>query len=451
MLTDIEIAQSCEMQPIGKIADTARRCAEDLLEPYGPLQGEGRLQRCWWKIAHEPGKLVLVTAINPTPGGRRQDHHYHRSGRRAAAGGHTTRVVALREPSLGPVFGIKGGAAGGGYAQVVPMEDINLHFTGDIHAIAAANNLLAAMLDNQHPAGQRAAASTRAAITWKRCMDMNDRQLRNVVDGLGGKAQRHAARGRLRHHGGQRDHGDRSAWPPPSPTSRSASPASSSPTPTTTSPSPPAICTRRARWRRCCKDALKPEPRADARAARPRSCTAARSPTSRTAATPSSPRSTALASGRRTCVTEAGFGADLGAEKFLDIKCRLAGLVPERGRGGGDGPRAQEPRRRGEGRPRQGEPAKRWKRGLPNLRRHRAATSARSGGCRPVVALNRFTTDTDAEIELVRRAAAETGAKVALCEVWAKGGEGGRELARLVMEEARPRRSLPTFCLHLSG
>ena len=183
MLTDIEIAQSCEMQPIGKIAEKLN-IPEEMLEPYGRYKA--KVDHIALKDLPQKGRLVLVTAINPTPAGEGKTTVSIGLADALAGWRAITPCLALREPSLGPVFGVKGGAAGGGYAQVVPMEDINLHFTGDMHAITAANNLIAAMVDNQHPAGQPCRIDPRR-VTWKRCMDMNDRQLRSVIDGLGGK------------------------------------------------------------------------------------------------------------------------------------------------------------------------------------------------------------------------------------------------------------------------
>ena len=182
MLTDIEIAQSCEMQPIGKIAEKLN-IPEEMLEPYGRYKA--KVDHIALKDLPQKGKLVLVTAINPTPAGEGKTTVSIGLADALRLEGYNA-CLALREPSLGPVFGVKGGAAGGGYAQVVPMEDINLHFTGDMHAITAANNLIAAMVDNSIQQGNPCRIDPRR-VTWKRCMDMNDRQLRSVIDGLGGK------------------------------------------------------------------------------------------------------------------------------------------------------------------------------------------------------------------------------------------------------------------------
>ena len=426
MLSDIEIAQSCTLKPIGEIAEKAG-IAPDLLEPYGRYKAKVD----YIALQDKPlrGKLVLVTAINPTPAGEGKTTVSIGLADALNLEGHNV-CLALREPSLGPVFGVKGGAAGGGYAQVVPMEDINLHFTGDMHAITAANNLIAAMLDNSIQQGNPLHIDPRR-VTWKRCMDMNDRQLRSIIGGLGGKAN-----------GTPREDGFDI---------------------TTASEIMATLCLAasiadlKARVARIVvgrtyddkpvtagdlgaqgavtallKDALRPNL------------------VQTLIGTPAFVHGGPFANIAHGCntviatktalrladvvVTEAGFGADLGAEKFIDIKCRMAGLTPSavvlvatvralKSHGGvakADLGTENLPA---------------LERGLDNLRRHLRNIS-QVWGLRPVVALNRFTSDTDAEIELVRRAAAEAGAKVALCEVWAKGGEGGRELARLVMEEA---------------
>ncbi len=426
MFTDIEIAQSCAMQPIAKIADTLG-VAPDLLEPYGKYKA--KVDYLALKELPQKGKLVLVTAINPTPAGEGKTTVSIGLADALRLEGYNA-CLALREPSLGPVFGVKGGAAGGGYAQVVPMEDINLHFTGDMHAITAANNLIAAMVDNSIQQGNPMNIDPRR-ITWKRCMDMNDRQLRNLIDGLGGKAN-----------GTPREDGfDITTASEIMATLCLAS----------------SIADLKARIARIVvarsyddkpvtagdihaegaatallKDALRPNL------------------VQTLIGTPAFVHGGPFANIAHGCntviatqtalrladvvVTEAGFGADLGAEKFIDIKCRMAGLVPSavvlvatvralKSHGG-----VAKADLGAENLPA-------LEKGLDNLRRH-LRNIREVWGLHPVVALNRFTSDTDAEIELVRRAAAETGAKVALCEVWAKGGEGGRELAKLVMEEA---------------
>ena len=426
MLTDIEIAQSCEMQPIGKIAEKLN-IPEEMLEPYGRYKA--KVDHIALKDLPQKGRLVLVTAINPTPAGEGKTTVSIGLADALRLEGYNA-CLALREPSLGPVFGVKGGAAGGGYAQVVPMEDINLHFTGDMHAITAANNLIAAMVDNSIQQGNPCRIDPRR-VTWKRCMDMNDRQLRSVIDGLGGKPN-----------GTPREDGfDITTASEIMATLCLAS----------------SIADLKARIARIVvartyddqpvtagdihaqgaatallKDALRPNL------------------VQTLIGTPAFVHGGPFANIAHGCntviatqtalrladvvVTEAGFGADLGAEKFIDIKCRMANLVPSavvlvatvralKSHGGVAKAELGE------------ENLEALERGLSNLRRH-LRNIREVWGLRPVVALNRFTSDTDAEIELVRRAAAETGARVALCEVWAKGGEGGRELAKLVMEEA---------------
>ena len=426
MLSDIEIAQSCAMQPIGEIAQRAGVPSE-LLEQYGRYKAKVD----YIALANRPvkGRLVLVTAINPTPAG--EGKTTVSIGLADALSLEGQRVcLALREPSLGPVFGVKGGAAGGGYAQVVPMEDINLHFTGDMHAITAANNLIAAMLDNSIQQGNPLGIDPRR-VTWKRCMDMNDRQLRNVIGGLGGKMN-----------GTPREDGFDI---------------------TTASEIMATLCLAdsiadlKARVARIVVGRTYDDRPVTAGDLKAQGAVAAllkdalRPNLVQTlAGTPAFVHGGPFANIAHGCntviatktalrladvvVTEAGFGADLGAEKFIDIKCRMAGLTPSavvlvatvralKSHGGvAKADLGQE-----------NLPA--LERGLDNLRRH-LRNIREVWGLRPVVALNRFTGDTDAEIELVRRAAAETGAQVALCEVWAKGGEGGRELARLVMQEA---------------
>ena len=398
MLTDIEIAQSCEMQPIGKIADKFN-IPEEMLEPYGRYKA--KVDHIALKDLPQKGRLVLVTAINPTPAGEGKTTVSIGLADALRLEGYNA-CLALREPSLGPVFGVKGGAAGGGYAQVVPMEDINLHFTGDMHAITAANNLIAAMVDNSIQQGNPCRIDPRR-VTWKRCMDMNDRQLRSVIDGLGGKPN-----------GTPREDGfDITTASEIMATLCLAS----------------SIADLKARIARIVVARTyddQPVTAGDIHAQGPFANIAHGCNT--VIATQTALR---LAD---VVVTEAGFGADLGAEKFIDIKCRMANLVPSavvlvatvralKSHGGVAKAELGE------------ENLEALERGLSNLRRH-LCNIREVWGLRPVVALNRFTSDTDAEIELVRRAAAETGAKVALCEVWAKGGEGGRELAKLVMEEA---------------
>ena len=423
-LTDIEIAQSCTMQPITEIAKVAG-VDEQYLELYGNYKAkiDYRLLR---ESTRPDGKLILVTAINPTPAGE---------------GKTTTTVgladglrklgknvmVALREPSLGPVFGVKGGAAGGGYAQVVPMEDINLHFTGDFHAIGAANNLLAAMLDNHIQQGNALGIDVKR-IVWKRCVDMNDRQLRNVIDGLGGRMQ-----------GVPREDGF------------DITVASEIMAVLCLSANIPDLKERLGRMvvaytfdgkpvtahdlkaegamAALLKDALKPN------LVQTLEGTPAfihGGPFANIAHGCNSVMATRMAMrlGDYT-VTEAGFGADLGAEKFLDIKCRLAGLKPSavvvvatvralKNHGGVAKADLNN------------ENLEALEKGLPNLLQHVSnITNVYKLPC--VVAINAFPTDTAAELKLVEDKCRELGVNVALSEVWAKGGEGGKALATEVL------------------
>ena len=425
MRSDIEIAQACTPKPIDEIAARAGIPGE-LLEHYGRYKA--KVDYLALKDRPARGKLVLVTAINPTPAGE---------GKTTVSIGLADALnlegqnvcLALREPSLGPVFGVKGGATGGGYAQVIPMEDINLHFTGDMHAITAANNLLAAMVDNSIQQGNPLSIDPRR-VTWKRCMDMNDRQLRNILDGLGGKAN-----------GTPREDGfDITTASEIMATLCLAS----------------SIADLKARIARIVVARTYDDRPVTAGDIHAQGAVAAllrdalRPNLVQTLiGTPAFVHGGPFANIAHGCntviatktalrladvvVTEAGFGADLGAEKFIDIKCRMAGLTPGavvlvatvRALKSHDGVAKADLG---------AENLEALERGLANLRRH-LRNIREVWGLRPVVALNRFTSDTDAEIELVRRAAAETGAKVALCEVWAKGGEGGRELARLVLDE----------------
>ena len=425
MMTDIEIAQQCRMHPIADIAATAG-IDESYLEQYGRYKAKIDPQLLKDRAERPDGKLILVTAINPTPAGEGKTttsvglaDGLRKIGKNA--------VAALREPSLGPVFGVKGGAAGGGYAQVVPMEDINLHFTGDFHAIGAANNLLAAMLDNHIQQGNALGIDVKQ-ITWKRCVDMNDRQLRQIVDGLGGRIQ-----------GVPREDGFDI---------------------TVASEVMAVLCLAsditdlKARLGRMIvaytfdgkpvtahdlkaegamtallKDALKPNlvqtlegtptlihggPFANI-AHGCNSVTATRM---------------ALKLGDYV-VTEAGFGADLGAEKFLDIKCRLAGLRPNAVvivatvralKSHGGVPKAEL----------NTENLDALEKGLPNLLHH--VNTIRSTYHLPcVVAINAFPTDTEAELRLVEDKCRELGVRAVLSEVWAKGGEGGKALAEEVV------------------
>ncbi len=424
MLTDIEIAQATKLRPIAEIAKNAN-IFEDFIEPYGWYKAKIN-DREIRKNGKKDGKLILVTAITPTPAGEGKTtttiglaDGLRKIGKKS--------IVALREPSLGPVFGIKGGAAGGGYAQVVPMEDINLHFTGDFHAIGAANNLLAAMLDNHIHQGNALGIDTRR-IVWRRCVDMNDRQLRFVVDGLGGRIN-----GVPREDGyditvasevmavlcladGIHDLKER--------LSRMVVAYTFDEKPVTAGDLKAA-----GAMAALLKDALKPNlvqtlegtpaivhggPFANI-AHGCNSVTATR---------------TALKLGDYV-VTEAGFGADLGAEKFLDIKCRAAHLTPDavvvvatvralKMHGGLPKNALNE------------ENLEALEKGLPNLLRH-VENMTKVYGLPCVVAINRFPNDTERELKLVEDKCRELNVNVALSEVWGKGGVGGVKLAEEVV------------------
>ena len=424
MLSDIEIAQACEMKPIEEIAARAG-IAEEFVERYGRYKAKIDLS-CLRERTAQQAKLILVTAMTPTPAGEGKTtttiglaDGLRRIGKRA--------TVALREPSLGPVFGIKGGAAGGGYAQVVPMEDINLHFTGDFHAIGAANNLLAAMLDNHIQQGNALGIDPRK-ITWRRCVDMNDRQLRNIVDGLGGKVN-----------GTPREDGFDI---------------------TVASEVMAILCLAtsltdlKARLGRIIvgytyddkpvtaddlhaagamtallRDALKPNL---VQTLEGTPAFVHGGPFANIAHGCNSVLATRLAMATgEYAVTEAGFGADLGAEKFLDVKCRTAGLVPDavvvvatvralKMHGGvAKSDLASEN-------------LAALRAGLPNLLRH-VANVREVYGLPCTVALNRFPTDTDAEIACVETECERLGVRAVLSTVWAEGGKGGEALAREVV------------------
>ena len=422
-LTDIEIAQQAKMQPITQIAAAAGIDAE-LLEPYGKYKAKVSLSLL--DHAKKQGKLVLVTAITPTPAGEGKTtttvglaDGLHRIGKSVAA--------ALREPSLGPVFGIKGGAAGGGYAQVVPMEDINLHFTGDLHAIGAANNLLAAMLDNHIQQGNALGIDPRR-ITWKRCVDMNDRQLRFVIDGLGGKVN-----------GTPREDGF------------DITVASEIMAVFCLATSIADLKARLARivvgytyddrpvtagdlkavgaMAALLKDALAPNL---VQTLEGTPAFVHGGPFANIAHGCNSVLATRMAMATADyAVTEAGFGADLGAEKFLDIKCRAAGLTPDavvlvatvralKMHGGLAKTALAE------------ENLDALERGLPNLLRH-LSNIKNVYGLPAVVAVNRFPTDTDREIDCIIEKCRALGVNVVLSTVWADGGRGGEALAREVV------------------
>ena len=423
-LSDIEIAQGCKMKPIGEIAKVAH-VDEKYLEFYGKYKAKIDLSLLDDK-SKKDGKLILVTAITPTPAGEGKTtttiglaDGLRRIGKDV--------TVALREPSLGPVFGVKGGAAGGGYAQVVPMEDINLHFTGDFHAIGAANNLLAAMLDNHIHQGNTLGIDTRK-ITWKRCVDMNDRQLRGVVDGLGGKVN-----GVPREDGFDitvaseimailclansiSDLKDR---------------LSKIIVGYTYDDRPVTAGDLRAQGAMTAllKDALKPNL---VQTLEGTPAFVHGGPFANIAHGCNSVIATKMALKMGDyAITEAGFGADLGAEKFLDIKCRMAGLTPSavcvvatiralKMHGGLAKTELSE------------ENLEALERGIPNLLRH--VSNIKNVYKLPcVVAVNRFPTDTDKEVDFIIEKCKALGVNVVLSTVWADGGRGGEALAREVV------------------
>ncbi len=423
MKSDIEIAQAAQMLPITEIA-AKLNIDENTLEPYGRVKA--KIDITAMKDMPRKGKLILVTAINPTPAGEGKTTTSVGLADALSLLGKKT-VLALREPSLGPVFGVKGGAAGGGYAQVVPMEDINLHFTGDFHAIGAANNLLAAMLDNHIQQGNTLGIDVRK-ITWKRCVDMNDRQLRNIVCGLGGKPN-----------GTPREDGfDITVASEIMAVLCLASDLKDLKERLgrmvvgyTYSDKPVLARDLKAEGAMTAllKDAIKPNlvqtlehtpalihggPFANIA----HGCNSV------------SATDTALKLGDYV-VTEAGFGADLGAEKFLDIKCRYADLNPDavvivatvralKHHGGCAKADLNK------------ENLSALEAGLPNLVRH-VENITKVYGLPAVVAINRFDCDTEAELQMIREACGKFGVNVALSEVWGKGGAGGVELANEVL------------------
>ena len=440
--TDIEIAQETKMLHIREIAKTAG-VDEKYLEQYGNYKAKVDYNILKDTADKPDGKLILVTAINPTPAGE---------------GKTTTTVgladgmrkigknvmVALREPSLGPVFGVKGGAAGGGYAQVVPMEDINLHFTGDFHAIGAANNLLAAMLDNHIYQGNALGIDPRQ-ITWRRCVDMNDRQLRFVVDGLGGKVN-----GTPREDGYDitvaseimavlclasdiTDLKNRLA--------RLVVGYTYAGKPVTA-----GDLNAQGAMAALLKDALKPNL---VQTLEHTPAFVHGGPFANIAHGCNSVTATKIALKLGDyAITEAGFGADLGAEKFLDIKCRMAGLKPScvvlvatarALKYNGGVPKAETGK----------ENLEALEKGLPNLLQHvENITKVYKLPC--VVAINRFPTDTEAELKLIETKCKELGVNVALSEVWGKGGEGGIELAKEVVRLCEQPNDF-TFSYELDG
>lgn len=432
MKTDIEIAQEAVLEPIGKIAQQLGIAEEDL-EYYGKYKAK-LTEDCLEKLQGKPdGKLILVTAINPTPAGEGKTttsvglgQAFGKLGKKA--------VIALREPSLGPCFGIKGGAAGGGYAQVVPMEDLNLHFTGDFHAITSANNLLAALLDNHIQQGNELQIDTRQ-IVWKRCEDMNDRVLRNIVVGLGNKTD-----GVVRE-----DHF----------------------VITVASEIMAIFCLAedikdlKERLERIIvaynyagepvtagdlqavgamtallKDAMKPNL---IQTLEHTPALIHGGPFANIAHGCNSVRATRAALKLADyCITEAGFGADLGAEKFFDIKCRIAGLKPDAAvlvatvralkyNGG------MEKTKLGS------EDLDALKKGIVNLEKH--IENLQKYGVPVVVTLNSFATDTAAEVDFVRSFCESRNCEFALSQVWEKGGEGGIALAEKVLETLEKRES----------
>ena len=442
MMTDIEIAQSVEMRPITEIAKTAG-IEDKYLEQYGKYKA--KIDYSLLKESKRgDGKLILVTAITPTPAGEGKTtttiglaDGMKRIGKNV--------MVALREPSLGPVFGIKGGAAGGGWAQVVPMEDINLHFTGDFHAIGAANNLLAAMLDNHIYQGNALNIDPRR-ITWKRCVDMNDRQLRFVTDGLGGRVN-----------GVPREDGyditvaseimavfclASSITDLKERLSRIVVAYTYDEKPVTAGQLG-AVGAMAA----LLKDALKPNL---VQTLEGTPALVHGGPFANIAHGCNSVTATRMAMKLGDyAITEAGFGADLGAEKFLDIKCRMAGLTPSAVvvvatvralKMHGGVPKTELG----------AENLEALTKGLPNLLRH--VSNVRNVYKLPcVVAVNRFPTDTDAEIEEIIRECKALGVNVVLSNVWAEGGKGGEELAREVVRLCEEEQGDFTFSYELEG
>lgn len=434
---DLEIAQSCRMSPIEDIAGKIG-IGEQWLECYGKYKAKVDLGYLG-DNKNADGKLILVTAITPTPAGEGKTttaiglaDGLRKIGKNAAA--------ALREPSLGPVFGIKGGACGGGYAQIVPMEDINLHFTGDIHAIGAANNLLAAMIDNHIMHGNAIGIDTER-ITWRRCVDMNDRQLRYIRDGLGGEKD-----------GVERDDGfditvaseimailclAESAADLKARLARIVIGYDTQ--------NRPVTCSRlkaQGAMAALLKDAIKPNL---VQTLEGTPAFVHGGPFANIAHGCNSVLATRMAlKAADYAVTEAGFGADLGAEKFLDIKCRASGLRPSavvvvatvralKMHGGLDKSQLDA------------EDIAALERGIPNLLRHvRNIKNVYHLPC--VVALNRFPTDTEAELKLVEEKCAQLDTDIVLSEVWAHGGEGGKKLAEAVVRLCEEDNSGFSFC-----
>ena len=425
MKTDIEIAQSANMKPICEIAKDLGISADEL-ELYGKYKAKLSDELCDRLEGEKDGKLILVTAINPTPAGEGKTTTSVGLGQAMKKIGKSA-VIALREPSMGPVMGIKGGAAGGGYAQVVPMEDINLHFTGDMHAITAANNLLSAAIDNHIHQGNELDIDART-ITWKRCLDMNDRALRQVVVGLGGKVN-----------GYPREDGFMI---------------------TVASEIMAILCLAKDMddlKRRIAaivigyntdgepitagdlkiagamglllRDAIKPNL---VQTLENTPCLMHGGPFANIAHGCNSIRATKLGLKLADyCITEAGFGSDLGAEKFFDIKCRIGGLKPScvvlvatvrALKYNGGVPKAELAK----------ENTDVLKDGIVNLGKH--IENMQKYGLPVIVAINRFMTDTDEELKIIEQYCRDMGVDFSMCEVFAKGGDGGVELAEKVVE-----------------
>lgn len=425
MKTDIEIAQSANMKPICEIAEDLGISADEL-ELYGKYKAKLSDELCDRLEGEKDGKLILVTAINPTPAGEGKTTTSVGLGQAMKKIGKSA-VIALREPSMGPVMGIKGGAAGGGYAQVVPMEDINLHFTGDMHAITAANNLLSAAIDNHIHQGNELDIDART-ITWKRCLDMNDRALRQVVVGLGGKVN-----------GYPREDGFMI---------------------TVASEIMAILCLAKDMddlKRRIAaivigyntdgepitagdlkvagamglllRDAIKPNL---VQTLENTPCLMHGGPFANIAHGCNSIRATKLGLKLADyCITEAGFGSDLGAEKFFDIKCRIGCLKPScvvlvatvrALKYNGGVPKAELAK----------ENTDALKDGIVNLGKH--IENMQKYGLPVIVAINRFMTDTDEELKIIEQYCRDMGVDFSMCEVFAKGGDGGVELAEKVVE-----------------
>ena len=425
MLSDIEIAQQAKMMHIRDVAAKAG-IAEDDLEYYGKYKAKLSAEAIIKAENNENGKLVLVTAINPTPAGEGKTTVTIGLGDAMTLLGKKT-FIALREPSLGPVMGVKGGAAGGGYSQIVPMEDINLHFTGDMHAITAANNLLSAMIDNHIQKGNALNIDV-TNITWKRCLDMNDRALRNVVIGMGGKINgipredhfmitvASEVMAILCLANDINDLKERLANIIVAYTY-------------TGEPVYARDLKAEGAMAALLKDAIKPN---IVQTLEGTPAFVHGGPFANIAHGCNSVQATKLAVKLGDyAITEAGFGADLGAEKFMDIKCRMSGMRPDavvivatvkalKYNGGLAKDDLKE------------ENTEALLKGIVNLEKH--IENMQSFGTPVVVAINRFMTDTDKELEIVKEKCREYGVNCALCEVFAKGGEGGTELAKYVID-----------------